>query len=94
MFFSLQQLNDGIHWRFTIPRVNLYDLGGLNPACDSLLNIHFELLCCEFLDVPNPDFINNLNAVIPHEHIFVPIASQTLCIQRTSSGIHEYYDVR
>ena len=92
-------LNEGIIWRFTVPDADLNKLSGCAPAVGEFLFIKFELLHTPFHISPEMtktvDYVESIIEIMPRDvGNGVPVASQTLVIQRATSGIHQYFPVR
>jgi len=104
---EVHQLNEAVHWRLTVPKVELLD-GGVGvehavdaaapPFCHELLRIEYELYCCQLVtnnENSDQDMHRNVDAFLPPEPVeYERVARQTLCVQHAASGMHEYFPVR
>ena len=98
------ELNDGVHWRITMPDVDLSELGANAPACLDLLHINFKLMGIQLVNDPTVDMMRDVHKLLPaasedfgidtSELDFKLVSEQTLTVQRTSSGLHELYPLR
>ncbi len=93
---EIHELNDGVHWRLTVPNVDLMPLGeGVGPACLDLLHVHIKLMGVSLINDPAVDMYKNVQKLIPSGDLeFKVISEQTLSIQRASSGFHEFFPIR
>lgn len=99
-----KELNDGVHWRLTLPACNLPENSdeqsdlAVVPRCSQLLHMKFDLLFAPFKVEdpagPKVDLIREVHKLIPDDPIFSIVATQNIIIENASSGIHSYYPVR
>lgn len=97
---EMHELSEGVTWRFTVPDVDLNKLSGFCPALGDLLFLKFELLFVPFT-IPLEkakmiDYIEDIRNILPSaKEINHPqsIATQTIAIQRATSGVHQYFPV-
>lgn len=105
IYHGQQELNDGVHWRLTVPSTQLskIDVEGssidqLGPHCSELLHLKFDLLFAAFApedpSQPKADLMSEIDRLVPSDPVFTVVATQNLVIENASSGIHSYYPVR
>eukprot|EP01038_Epipyxis_sp_PR26KG_P010970 gene10970-14734_t len=93
------ELNDGVHWRFTLPKVDLsgYEFTDdfeASPICTELLHMRFELLFSPLIEESAGDLFSDIDSFIPDNPSYETVATQNIIIQKAGSGIHEYYPIR
>jgi hypothetical protein len=92
-----QELNDGAHWRLTLPACDVTDAtAGRPPHCEKLLHLKFDLLYAPFITQPpdvKVDLMTEVHKLIPDEPMYTIAATQNLVIKQAGSGVHSYYPV-
>ena len=86
----VQELNEGVQWRLTVPEMDL-QRERQGPRLHHLLGIKFELQYCEFSESGD---IASQAVQIPADPQFAAVATQRLMIQRLASGLHQFYLVQ
>lgn len=89
-----QELNDGVQWRITLPKVPMPS--DSSPIYSpNLLLLHLRLLFTRLKpDEISPSVLfTNPDAYIPNELDWEQVAEQTLALQRVGSGFHQFYSV-
>ena len=90
------ELNEGAHWRFTIPQLDLslLDTDTQAISCPELLTMRFNLYHCDLCGVgPSSDLMKDLEAHLPRDPVFKLYATQDIHLQQACSGFHHYYPV-
>lgn len=100
---DLQELNDGVHWRLTLPACSLPEPtdepsdSNWGPKCSQLLHMKFDLLYAPFKEedpaLPKVDLMRDVHKLIPDDPVYSIVATQNIIIENASSGIHSYYPV-
>lgn len=91
----LQELNDGVFWRLTVPSVSIQP-GSEHPFLISdIVFLSIELLHCELAsdDTDSNELYARPDQYLPEELKFNVISTQYIALQHVSSGLHEYYSV-
>lgn len=95
------QLNEGVHWRFTVPTVELSEVGLENLQghetsdiiCPEPASIEVSLIHAPFLDTTGKDVVWAVEEVIPEVPAFTKLATQVLQVPEVRSGTHAYFPV-
>lgn len=102
------ELNDGCHWRFTVPIQNMHAFMDASddslPAhehkqqksihCTEFLHLRFELLYTSLLDNDGTvDLMRDIDSVLPDDPEFEIVASQNIVLQQANSGVQQYFPV-
>ena len=102
-YYNTQELNEGAHWRLTLPGSVLQEPNeedatpsSVKPQCVELLHLKFELLYAPFLpdegDV-KVDLMNEVHKLLPLEPVFSVVATQNLVVEKAASGVHSFFPV-
>ena len=87
---EIHELNDGCHWRLTVPAVNVLNLTGRQPTCTNHLVFKFKLVCYDLGADASAQALASLDS---DEMEWKVVGEQTLQIQNATSGWHEYFPV-
>jgi len=92
------QLNEGVHWRLTLPSVDLSDIGiegeeDASITCPEPVNIEVALVFAPFSDMTGKDAYSDIEEIIPTVPKFSKIAMQVLQIPEVRSGVHSYFPI-
>ena len=90
-----QELNDGVHWRLTIPSCEMPSNDDfVAPHCEKLLHLKFELLYAPFLESETKvDLLHDVHKLVPDDPIYTVLSTQNIVVEKASSGIHTFYPV-
>eukprot|EP00603_Paraphysomonas_imperforata_P000427 CAMPEP_0114414520 /NCGR_PEP_ID=MMETSP0103-20121206/1431_1 /TAXON_ID=37642 ORGANISM="Paraphysomonas imperforata, Strain PA2" /NCGR_SAMPLE_ID=MMETSP0103 /ASSEMBLY_ACC=CAM_ASM_000201 /LENGTH=938 /DNA_ID=CAMNT_0001582665 /DNA_START=205 /DNA_END=3021 /DNA_ORIENTATION=+ len=90
------EINEGTHWRLTIPEfdLSLLDQDTQAISCPELLTLRFNLYQCDLHNVvPSSDLMKDLESHLPPEPQFKLFASEDIHMQQACSGFHQYFPV-
>ena len=105
-FLLFQELNEGVFWRLTLPKVDLSTAlmdASSSPQCEEILSMKFELLFAPLLErdggredgilLNDADMMTQIENFLPFNSPLEAVATQNIAIRRASSGVHEYIPV-
>jgi hypothetical protein len=94
-YLKIKELNDGVHWKFTLSNaiINSNEELFFNHE---LLHLKFNLLYASLIEDEDGvgDLLNDVDRFIPENPNFKIIATQNIFLQKITSGVHEYFPVR
>lgn len=91
----LQELNDGVFWRLTVPSVSIQSGSEYPFLISDIVFLSIELLHCDLAsdDTDSNELYAKPDQYLPEELKFSVISTQYIALQHISSGLHEYYSV-